>query len=200
MGLLVAPVIAPGTFGSRAQPTISGRSIVLRPWRDADVAGLVAAYSDEAIRRWHALALDEQEAAETIERWRTAWRSETGAGWAVVSNADEGPVLGRVGFRVMHPTDGVGEIAYWTAPAARGRGVARAAVQALGRWAFEMGFHRLDLVHSTRNQASCRVALAAGFGAEGTMRSAVLHEDGWHDMHLHARISTDPEPEGERDA
>ena len=28
----------------------------------------------------------------------------------------------------------------------------------------------------------------AGFEPEGTLRSAVLHEDGWHDMHLHARL------------
>lgn len=41
----------------------------------------------------------------------------------------------------------------------------------------------------TANAASCRVALKAGFAAEGTRRSAALHADGWHDMHLHARIA-----------
>jgi RimJ/RimL family protein N-acetyltransferase len=37
------------------------------------------------------------------------------------------------------------------------------------------------------NTASCRVAGKAGFRLEGTLRSALLHTDGWHDMHLHGR-------------
>jgi len=39
------------------------------------------------------------------------------------------------------------------------------------------------------NPASCRVAVKSGFEAEGTERGAELHTDGWHDMHLHARIA-----------
>src|SRR5262249_1458548 len=50
------------------------------------------------------------------------------------------------------------------------------------------GFHRLDLEHSTRNLTSCKVATKSGYLLEGTKRSARLHDDGWHDMHLHARV------------
>ena len=38
------------------------------------------------------------------------------------------------------------------------------------------------------SQPVLRVAAKAGFTAEGTLRSALLHADGWHDMHLHARV------------
>jgi RimJ/RimL family protein N-acetyltransferase len=55
------------------------------------------------------------------------------------------------------------------------------------------GFHRLELDHSTRNDASCRVATKAGFAPEGTKRSAAVHADGRHDMHLHARIRESPQ-------
>ena len=120
MGFLVAPVIAPGALGGGTQPTISGWGVALRPWRDPDAADLVTAYSDDAIRRWHALTLDRQEAAETIERWRAAWRSETAAGWAVVDNQDH--VLGRVGFRVYAPRRR-GRRARLLDHAARGQGV-----------------------------------------------------------------------------
>jgi RimJ/RimL family protein N-acetyltransferase len=41
------------------------------------------------------------------------------------------------------------------------------------------------------NVASCRVALYAGFAAEGTKRGEARHADGWHDMHLHARLEND---------
>ncbi|WP_280249364.1 GNAT family N-acetyltransferase [Nocardia abscessus] len=33
-----------------------------------------------------------------------------------------------------------------------------------------------------------RAAVKAGFALEGVERSAALHADGWHDMHVHARI------------
>ena len=54
-----------------------------------------------------------------------------------------------------------------------------------------IGLHRIWLVHSAQNVASCRVADRAGFTAEGTMRDQARHADGWHDMHLHARLAWD---------
>jgi ribosomal-protein-alanine N-acetyltransferase len=53
------------------------------------------------------------------------------------------------------------------------------------------GFHRLELTHSLANAASCRVAHKVGYRLEGTLRQHGLHADGWHDMHLHARLETD---------
>ena len=46
-------------------------------------------------------------------------------------------------------------------------------------------------MHSVANHASCRVATKSGFPLEGTHRRALLHTDGWHDMHLHARLRDD---------
>jgi RimJ/RimL family protein N-acetyltransferase len=62
----------------------------------------------------------------------------------------------------------------------------------LTAWCFgTLRLHRVELCHSTANVASCRVALCAGFAAEGTKRGEGRHADGWHDMHLHARIDND---------
>lgn len=111
----------------------------------------------------------------------------------------DGEVLGRIALGSMDLDDGVASCAYWVLPAARGAGVAPAALHALSEWALAPGrFHRLYLDHSTRNQASCRVALKAGFALEGTRRSAAVHADGRHDMHLHARIREDRGPAGAR--
>ena len=83
-------------------------------------------------------------------------------------------------------------VGYWVLPAARGAGVATRALTALTVWALdEIGFHRLELDHSTRNHASCGVATKSGYLLEGTKRSAAVHDDGRHDMHLHARILGD---------
>ncbi|GGP14410.1 hypothetical protein GCM10012278_70100 [Nonomuraea glycinis] len=70
--------------------------------------------------------------------------------------------------------------------------MASRALTALSVWALgEAGFHRLHLDHSTRNHASCRVAVRSGFRLEGTKRSDAVHADGRHDMQLHARIRGD---------
>ena len=80
-------------------------------------------------------------------------------------------------------------------PAARGRNIAARAVQVVSTWMFRsVGLHRLELSHSTLNPASCRIAEKAGYPYEGTRRQQVLHQDGWHDMHLHARLVTDETP------
>jgi ribosomal-protein-alanine N-acetyltransferase len=73
--------------------------------------------------------------------------------------------------------------------------VATRALCALSDWAFDdLGLHRLALLHATRNAGSCRVAHRGLYVAEGTLREQALHPDGWHDMHLHARLATDPRP------
>jgi ribosomal-protein-alanine N-acetyltransferase len=83
-------------------------------------------------------------------------------------------------------------LSYWVMPAQRGSGVAARAARALTRWAFDVvGLHRVVLQHSTANLASCRVAAKLGFPVEGTLRGALLHADGWHDAHVHARLRID---------
>ncbi|WP_435880234.1 hypothetical protein [Streptomyces atroolivaceus] len=48
-----------------------------------------------------------------------------------------------------------------------------------------------QLVLSVLNEASCRVAVKPGFSFEGVRRRGNLHADGWHDMHVHARVRGD---------
>ncbi|MBL8930410.1 MAG: GNAT family N-acetyltransferase [Kineosporiaceae bacterium] len=192
MPRLVAPTVRPGALGP-SQPRLAGHGVLLRPWAPTDAPALVAAYADPDIQRWHCRSLDDGEAPQLIDEWRQAWAAGTGASWAVVDPG--GGLLGRVGLREVDLAGGLAELAYWVLPTARRRGVAVAAVRTLSRWAFDqVGLQRLELVHSTANQASCGVAGAAGFPFEGTLRGCVEHTDGWHDMHLHARIRTDADP------
>lgn len=198
MPYLVPPHIPPGRLADSAQPALSvADDLLLRPWRQQDAPTVVAAFSDPAIQHWHLRrADDEDEARDWIGQWQDAWYAETGAHWAVVrpGSADDrtGEVLGRVSLRTLIPEIGQAECSYWVLPAARGRGVAPRAVSALARWAFdEIGFERLELAHSVRNEPSCRVAAKAGFALEGTRRHSHPHADGWHDMHLHARLRGD---------
>ncbi|WP_199539222.1 GNAT family N-acetyltransferase [Desertihabitans brevis] len=168
------------------QPHLDAGTVHLRPWRNEDAEALVAAYSDPVIQQWHCRSMTFDEALQWVTDARAGWRDETPASWAIA--ADDG-LAGRITLR-PHLADGWAEAAYWVVAAARGRGVAPLALQTATNWAFQvLGLHRVELEHSTGNPASCRVALKAGFAAEGTKRSHTLHPDGWHDMHLHARIA-----------
>ncbi|MEU0178190.1 GNAT family N-acetyltransferase [Streptomyces massasporeus] len=190
MPFLISPVLTAGTFADRPQPTLpADGGLVLRPWRAGDAPAVYEVFQDPVMHQWHARAADSvAEAGEWIQAWHQAWEGEREAHWAV-ADAASGELLGRVALRELRLDDGTAEVAYWTAPQARGRGVAARATTALTRWALdEIGFHRLELLHAVRNEASCRVASRTGFALEGTKRSAVLQPDGWHDMHLHARI------------
>lgn len=131
------------------------------------------------------------EAREWIEGWQSSWQDETGGHWKLV-DAESETLLGRVALKSLILADGKAELAYWMVPSARGGGLCPRAVMALTHWALgKGGFHRIELEHSTANRASCRVAVKAGFEEEGVRRGAWLHADGWHDVHLHARIRQD---------
>lgn len=186
MPSLIADVVPAGSWGPTQQPTIEGAGLLLRPWRQGDESFLVNAYADPDIQRWHSFTLtDDSDAAAWMERHERRWREESGADWAVLG---EGKLLGRIGFRILSLVEGEAEVAYWVAPQARGQHVASRALTALVAWAREAGMHRLTLLHSVLNQPSCKVAQHCNFPLEGTAVRALIHADGWHDMHQHARL------------
>ena len=190
MPSLVPPVLPAGSLGGSPQPELAAGGLLLRPWRVDDAPALVAAYADPTIQHWNGDSMDEAEALAYAAVWADHWLAERRAGWAVVRDS---AVVGRTTLRDLDLEQGQAEVTYWVAPAARGTGVAPTAVEAVAAWAFgSAGLHRLELQHSTQNAASCRVAEKTGFRLEGTMRRSLLHADGWHDMHLHARLSDDP--------
>ncbi|MGQ4449096.1 GNAT family N-acetyltransferase [Streptomyces griseus] len=190
--LSTPPAMASGCLSRAPQPVLpAGGGLLLRPWERADAAAFLSVYQDEETRRWHT---HRPSTVAQVEEWfdgyRLDWERERGCHFAVVR--EDGGVLGRVALRGLDFDDGVANAAYWVLPAARGAGVATRALAALSAWALDdIGFWRLELDHSTRNAASCRVATKAGYRLEGTKRNAAVHDDGRHDMHLHARVRGD---------
>ncbi|WP_328462228.1 GNAT family N-acetyltransferase [Actinoplanes sp. NBC_00393] len=189
MPSLYTPALPAGTLSSLPQPVITDDGLQLRPWQESDLADVIAGYSDPAIQRWHCRSMTSDEAREWIARWPGRWSTETGAGWAVTL---DGAVAGQISFRRVDLDEGLAEVSYWVLPSARGKRIAPRALGALAVWSFgTLGLHRVELNHSTLNNASCRVAELAGFPAEGVQRGVARHADGWHDMHGHARLATD---------
>lgn len=184
------PVIASGSYSRNVQPELEAEGLVLREWLPGDAPGVEQAYKDPAIVQWHGRSMTNADAMEWVLHWKDRWQGESGAGWAILRG---GEFAGQVSLRRIDLTSGSGEISYWITPQGRGANTASKALRTLSAWAFETaGFHRLELAHSASNPASCRVALKSGYRAEGTKRQQARHADGWHDMHAHARLATDP--------
>jgi RimJ/RimL family protein N-acetyltransferase len=104
------------------------------------------------------------------------WLDFQHRGWATgerlsfaVREADGGPIVACVAL--TRPRGPAGEIGYWTAAAARGRGIASRAVDVLSGWAFPTfaALERLELHHQVDNLASCRVAEKARFTLAGVL-------------------------------
>lgn len=191
----IPDVVPAGRLAAGAQPVLPlPGGLELRPWRldDGDADALHTAGQDPAISHWNLFSVGSRdEARARIERLHARRTAETGAIWAVAPAGSA--AVGLAGLNDVDLAGGSAEVVYWVLPEARGGGIAVAATRALSRWALdELGLHRLTLCHSTGNPASCRVAEKAGYLFEGTHRSALLHADGWHDQHVHARVSGDP--------
>ena len=73
----------------------------------------------------------------------------------------------RLGNIALELADGVGDVSYWVAAEARGRGVARAALRLLAASAFrDLELRELRLWTHADNSASRRVAESAGFSRD----------------------------------
>lgn len=188
----IPPVVPAGRMAASPQPSLPVTpGAVLRPWRSEDADVLVEAGLDPAIQQWNRPGrnMSVADAREKIARWDRSWQAETAATWAIEVSGRERPA-GLIGWGDMDLKAGSAEILYWLLPSCRGNGLMADATVRACQWALQdLGLHRLRLTHSVHNPASCRIAEKAGFTLEGTMHSALLHADGWHDEHLHALIA-----------
>jgi RimJ/RimL family protein N-acetyltransferase len=170
--------------------------LVLRPPAEEDAPEAYALLNDADVKLWNpARECPDLETAAAWCRDGADWPDDSS--WAVFHAVDResGRMVGNVSLFGVERDDRLGKIGYRVLPSARGRGVARQMVDAVTRWAFESrGLMRVQLEHSIRNEASCRVAVAAGFVLEGTARSAyaVPGTDDRDDAHIHGRLPSDP--------
>jgi len=168
-------------------------ALILRPWRPADIPALTAEMSRDYLMggMWSApherpfrtvLRGGAERTGPMGERDALRWLASQDRGWhdgdrlcfAVleVDHAGGFVLAGNVGLKNRDETERIGEretaeIGYWTAVAARGRGVAPAAVRAVTDWVFGAfsgtSLRQIMLVHNDDNPASCRVAEKAGY-------------------------------------
>jgi RimJ/RimL family protein N-acetyltransferase len=168
------------------QPVVLSDGVVtLRPFRLDDAAAVAAACSDPDIPRFTHVPdnYTESDAREFIAGTLRPEREERS--FAIVDSGDM--LLGAIGFRIPHP--GTGEIGYWLAAGARGRGAATRAVRLVCEWAFrELGLMRMQLLTHPENAASQKLAERCGFHREGLLRAWADMKEGRVDLVMYSLL------------
>jgi RimJ/RimL family protein N-acetyltransferase len=153
-------------------PTLRDGDLVLRPKTPEDAEALTAACQDPEIPRWTLVPSPYTKA--DAERFIVASEVDAAAGRAVnllAVDARDDRLLGSFSVMELDREPGYGEIGYWVAAEARGRGVATHAVRLLADWArTDLGLTRIEILPHRDNAPSRRVAEKAGFRDTGELK------------------------------
>jgi RimJ/RimL family protein N-acetyltransferase len=155
-------------------PTLREGDLVLRPKRPDDVDAITAACQDPEIPRWTFVPSPYTRADAEAFLAKSAEEEADGrsANFLAVDPAN-GSLLGSFSVMELDREPGYGEIGYWVAAEARGRGIATRGVRLLADWARdELGLTRVDVLPHKDNVASRRVAEKAGFTDTGELVGA----------------------------
>ena len=131
---------------------------------------IVAACSDPEIPRW--TRVPSPYTPEDARSFLAIARAdaEVGLGMALAVTDAAGTFAGTLGLMEVDRERGAGEIGYWTAAPARGRGVTVRAIALLRDWAVsELGLTTHDILPHEENVASRIVAERAGFAWTGQL-------------------------------
>jgi RimJ/RimL family protein N-acetyltransferase len=161
---------------------LSAGTTILRPWRESDVAELVAICQDEEITRWTRVptVYGITAASAWIAESRALVRDRISAPFAIVA-ATGGELLGSISLMRFSWEDARGEVGYLLSREAHGH--ATRAVRLICAWGFAaLELERIELLAATGNAPSQRVAERAGFTRETILRSYHLHHGAPLDM------------------
>ncbi|GAA0421508.1 GNAT family protein [Streptomyces luteireticuli] len=193
----MSPESAPLTPGD-----LRGHGLRLRTWYPHETDAVLRGVTDPDFLRWNVPRLpvkDAADAAQWIRARAEGWERNAFGAYCIADGSTDAP-LGDVFLNLLNPLQRIGGVGYWVLPEARGRGVARHALELITRWGFDsVGLHRIELGHAVGHEASCRIAARVGYAVEGTQRGALYRDgrrDAYRDRHLHARLATDRPPTG----
>ena len=178
-----------------SQLALADELVGLRRWRSEDAADVARACDDPLTARWLPVPSPYLPADGTayVEQLVPAqWSEGRAANVAVVDRAT-GELLGAVSLDLLQRPQGVGEVGYWTAPWARGQGVAGRAAALLAGWGLaELGLARIGVFADVDNVAAQRAAARGGFQREGIARRSRRNRDGTaRDMVVFSRVHDD---------
>ncbi len=162
-------------------PVLTDGVVTLRGWTLDDAPDVARACDDAETARWLPVPspYSLEDAVGYLDGYiPTAW-AEGAAAELAVTDTTTGELLGAMGLKLHNRRLGYGEIGYWTAPWARGRGAAGRGAALSAAWGLRvLGLSRVELLADVRNAPSQRAAEKAGFAREGVARRSRLDRNG----------------------
>jgi RimJ/RimL family protein N-acetyltransferase len=159
-------------------PTLRDGDLTLRPPRPDDADAVTAACQDAAIHRW--VRVPSPYLREHAESWLARCAAQARAGEVLTLLAEDGDDRLAGSFSLLELTSraAYGEIGYWVAAGARGRGVATRSVALMRDWAAEaLRLRTIEILVHRDNAPSRAVALRAGFADTGELRTLPRDDD-----------------------
>lgn len=169
-------------------PPLGDDTVVLRPWREADIPQRFAGFSDPDCLAFSWPLTEPFTEAHVVANLRVEERLRlqgSDVHLAVADAGDPDVVFGGCSLYDVNAMKASAAVGYWLSPGARGRGIATRTVRMLARWAFDhLAIRRLELTCGPDNVASQKVAERCGFTREGVMRSHLPFKGGRRDTVL----------------
>lgn len=166
-------------------PALHSGAATLRPLSLADAPGLFPAFADAInMTYWSGPPHASVEETEGDIIW---WLAHNGESVWAITDA-QGALCGRIGLLALRT--GVAEVGIILRRDARGRGLARGAVEAATAYGFSaLGMHRIVADIDPANQASRKLFRACGYRREARMRRNWRTHIGLRDSLIYVRFA-----------
>lgn len=166
---------------------LEGPHLRLRPLVPSDYPAVFGWYNDPEI-----VAPFDRFSVDTFDAFVRSVETSSGdlsslAPRFAIELSSEGDVVGVVGHYRAHPVLEYTDVWYVLGePSSRGKGYGRESVELLVDHLFSAySLARVGATCDVANIPSYRLLERLGFRREGTLRSALFHHGGWHDVHVY---------------
>jgi len=168
---------------------IESERLILRRFRDTDLAPFVAYRNDPEVARYQSWdSFDEREARAYIREVGSAQPGVPGDWFQfAIESKEVGSLVGDCALQVDGQEPYRAELGFTLAREHQGKGYASEAVSRLLDYAFEdLGLHRVVAIADCRNEPSWRLLERVGLRQEGHFLESLWFKGGWSDEYLYA--------------
>ena len=176
-------------MGDAGFTRIESERLILRRFRDSDLAPFVAYRNDPEVARYQSWdSIDEREARAFVREMGSAQPGVPGEWFQfAIESKETGGLIGDCALQVDGQEPYRAEIGFTLAREHQGRGFASEAVSRLLDYAFGvLGLHRVVAIADCRNESSWTLLERIGMRREGHFLDSVWFKGEWSDEYLYA--------------
>jgi diamine N-acetyltransferase len=149
---------------------LAGKNVVLRAWREDDIAVLMRLRNDVALQT-QLMSQPRPNSRVRVSQWLKDWSKRTDGVFFVVAAADDDHALGYVQLANIDVMHGRGDLGICLDPAVHGHGVANQTMELLQSYVMQVfGLRKILLQVLSRNLRAIAFYVKQGFERVGVLR------------------------------